>query len=288
MLNGQPRLAAGRVIETLPTTAGAAIDEAHADLAARRLGTPLWQNIGGRSEPVAATLAIGLSPTTTATVASVYKAHEAGFGAVKLKIAPGHDIEHITAVRESYPELTVAVDANGSYRLDDPFFDSIDSLDIAYIEQPFAAVRTGDSAVLRTRIETSVCLDESMHRYASAKRAIAESAADIVTFKPGLLGPTAIRELAGLATAAGLDIKMSGLIETSIGRSHTLALASLAGVTDADLAPPRWFLDDDVADPGWDLVDGAIEQRMGPGLGFDLDELFLGAGVERSATLSVR
>ena len=287
MLSQQPRLAAGRVIEMLPSTAAAAIDQAHADLSARQRAVPMWQYLGGRDGPVRATVAIGLSPTPSSTVASVYAAHEAGFTAVKLKIAPDHDHGHISAVRDTYPELSISVDANGSYRLDDPLFETIDDLDLAYIEQPFPAVRAGDHDVLRTRIETPVCLDESMHTYAAARRAIAEQAADIVTLKAALLGPTAVAELARLAVTAGMEVKMSGLIETSVGRSHTLALATLPGVIHADLAPPRWFLASDVANADWNLVNGAFVPYAGPGLDVDVDELALGGIVERTSTLDV-
>ena len=287
LLSHQPRLAVGRIIETLSGTAAAAIDEAHTDLAARQLGVPLWEHLGGSSEPITATVAIGLSPTPAATVASVHQASEAGFIAIKLKIAPGHDVDHIVAVNNLYPELVISVDANGSYRLDDPLFDAIDDLDLAYIEQPFPAVRTGDHEVLRARIETPICLDESMHTFSAARRAITEKVADVVALKVGLLGPTNAQLLAELAADAGLEVKMSGLIETSIGRSHTLALSGLACVRHTDLAPPMWFLSRDVADRGWELVNGAIAQQHAPGLGVDVDELALGGVVERTLKLDI-
>ena len=179
--------------------------------------------------------------------------------------------------------------ATAAYRLDDPFFDHIDDLGLAYIEQPFPGGRC-ERAITRfsgPRIETPICLDESMHTFAAATRAIAETSVDIVTFKPGLLGPTACRDLAGSAVAAGLEVKMSGLIETSIGRSHTLALASLPGVTHTDLAPPTWFLTGDVADRRWNLVEGAFPQQTAPGIGFAPDDISLSGFVERESVISV-
>lgn len=287
-LTVQPRLATGAVTDALPSTAAAAIDQAHIDHAARVAGVPLWQHLGGSGDPVPATVAIGLSPTPRATAASVYQAHEAGFRAVKLKVAPGHDADHIAAVQDAYRDVSVAVDANGSYRLDDPFFDVIDDFSLAYIEQPFPAARLGDHSMLRTRIETTVNLDESAHTEGSARRAIAERVADMMTLKPGLLGQRRAWELMSAALEAGMSVKASGLIETSVGRAHTAALASAAEVTAADLAPPRWFLSDDVGrDDAWEITNGTIPLNDRPGIGFDIDELALGPIIERSARVDV-
>ena len=66
----------------------------------------------------------------------------------------------------------------------------------------------------------------------------------------------------------------------------------MPGVAHVDLAPPRWFLTDDVApdvtEDGWQVIDGTIGHNHRPGIGVEIDELALGGIVERSATLPVR
>ncbi len=83
-------------------------------------------------------------------------------------------------------------------------------------------------------------------------------------------------------------MKLGGLVETSVGRSHTLALGTLRSIDHADLTPATWYLDRDVTEAGWSIVDGAIAPTAEPGIGFDFDSVQLAGLVERTRTVPLR
>ncbi|MFV9673620.1 MAG: enolase C-terminal domain-like protein, partial [Acidimicrobiia bacterium] len=139
----------------LSPTAGAALDEATADLMARRTGTPLWASIGGASRPIPTSVAIGFDEDP------VERIEATGAGGAKLKIRPGSDVSRVAEVRSAYPDLLIGVDANGSYRWEDRSnLLAMDGLGVEYIEQPFPADDLVSHSQLRDEIVASVALDE--------------------------------------------------------------------------------------------------------------------------------
>lgn len=270
-----------------PATVRAAIEQAQLDLDARLADRPLWQHVGGDGAAVSAAGAIGMRDTPEATAAAAVDARELGFGVVKVKIAPGHDIDHLREVVSAVPDLRVAADANGAYRLDDPFFDVVDELGLAYLEQPLASPQLSQHAMLRARLDTPICLDESVLSAGSARRAIAERVADMLCLKAGVLGPATTAELVAEAAEGGAVVKLGGLVETSVGRAHTLALATLPGVDHADLAPPTWFLRQDVSSRPWSLEHGSVFPGDRPGIGHDVTIAADDDLVRRSAAVRV-
>ena len=257
----------------LPVTASAGVDQAWEDLTARQEGVPLWSRVGGASRAVRACAAIGLERSPGQTVNRVEHAVEAGIREVKVKIEPGRDLEFLRAVRSRFPRLTVAADANGSYEADDRLFEVVDSLALAYLEQPLPAHDLSAHNILRDRLVTPVCLDESAATLAGAMEVIEHGAADIVSAKPGLLGVTGVRQVMKRAEATGVEVKIGGLVETSVGRAHALALATRQSVRFTDLVPPRRLLATDVSRHPWDLADGNFSLPEGTGLGIDVDTL---------------
>ncbi|MDE0171529.1 MAG: hypothetical protein OXS29_18790 [bacterium] len=257
----------------VPVTAAAAIDQALEDLAARRGGESLTARLGGSIRSVRACAAVGLEGSPAETVDRVGQAVEAGIREVKIKIEPGRDLHYLQAVRDRYPDLAVAADANGSYRIGDPFLDVVDGLALSYLEQPLAPDHLAGHSSLRGRLATPVCLDESTTTSAGARVAMEDGVADIISLKPGLLGVSAVRRLLERAERAGVVIKIGGLVETSVGRAHALALATRPLVQFTDLVPPLWLLAGDVSPHPWRLVDGYLSPPEGPGLGVKIDPL---------------
>ncbi len=124
-------------------------------------------------------------------------------------------------MKAAFPDLAIAVDANGSYRMpaDTKSLIEFDRLEPAYIEQPLPRDDLDGHRRLRSLLSAPICLDES----------IGEEAADIVCIKPGLLGLETSRQIHDRAVAAGISCKASGLFETSIGKGHTVAIGTLPG-----------------------------------------------------------
>ena len=71
--------------------------------------------LGVEGEKVEAGAVVGASATTAELVDAVRTAVEAGYRRVKMKIAPGWDVEPLEAITAAFPSLLLQVDANGSY-----------------------------------------------------------------------------------------------------------------------------------------------------------------------------
>ncbi len=250
----------------LSPTAAAALDEATADLIARRNGEPLYSSVGGVSRPIQTSIAVGLDEDPVDRVTTT------GAGAVKLKIRPGDDVARVDGVRSAFPDMPIGVDANGSYRWEDRnSLLAMDALGVAYIEQPFPADDLTSHAQLRDEIVAAVALDEPIDSEVSAIRAIEAGACDLLVVKPARVGMTAARAIHDLALTAGLRIKASGLLETEIGRAFTLAVATLPAAVYSDVAEASWFLDGSTLGAESNLPTGDITPSRRPGIGFDPD-----------------
>jgi O-succinylbenzoate synthase len=269
----------------LPPTAAAAVEEAEADLEARRRGVPLWQALGGSGNPVQGSIAVGLSDDPVAAVARVV---DRGYRAVKMKIKPGFDREVVGPVRDRFPTLTIGVDGNGSYTWEDrgPLL-ALDALGVAYIEQPFARLDLEAHRRLRDETVAAVALDEPVDSIQAAARIVEAGAADLLVVKPARLGLEACRTIHDLALAAGLRVKASGLLETGIGRAHTLAVATLPGSVHSDLAVAGDFLQVDPVVPDIPLTAGRFTPLPDAGIGCGPDDAAMAPYVVRE-TISHR
>lgn len=283
LLHRSAPILAGRPA-VLPPTGAAAVEQAAFDVEARLRGVPLWERLGGGRRQAPSGAAVGLEETPEGTCGRVAEAEAAGAGAVKIKVVPGADLEHLRAVRERFPDLTIAADGNGGYRPGDPFLEAVDELGLAYLEQPLPADDWDGHGRLRARLKTPLCLDESAHTLEGALRAARLLYADILSLKPGLLGIRGTLRAARAAEAAGMRVKIGGLVETSVGRAHALALAMHLRVTATDLMPARWLLETDVVRDGLRLADGKMTALPGPGIGLDVNPGRL-PGVVRAARI---
>ena len=266
----------------LSPSAAAAIDEAEADLQARRDGVPLWESIGGSLRPIPTSLAVGFDDDP------VQRAELVGAAALKLKIRPGSDVARVAAVRRALPNTPVGVDANGSYRWQDRgALLELDGLGVEYVEQPFAANDLDSHARLRDELVALVALDEPIDSTAAAISAMEAGACDLVVVKPSRVGVAASRVIHDLALAAGLRIKASGLLETEIGRASTLAIATLPAAAHSDVAPSSWYLAGGVGRTEPDATSDSVTPFDHPGIGFTPDPVVFAPYIVREAALSL-
>lgn len=263
--------------EHLPPIADAAFQAARADLLARIEGNPLHHALGGTTHPVPARHTLGLTEEPSALVARVAALVDGGITAIKIKVRPGWDAEHIGVVRAAFPRLDISVDANGTYRDPrDPAFPALADLGVTLIEQPFAPDDLASHATLRGEGTLRVGVDEAIRSAADARKVIQAGAADVVAVKVNRLGLEAALRILELAGDAGVAVKVGGTFDTSIGRRLLLAFATLDGVTDAEVAPPSGYLAADVADYP-QLVAGRVTPDDAPGLGTEPDRERLGS-----------
>lgn len=265
----------------LTLTAAAAVSQAAADLAARLAGRPLWRTMGGASGRVTAGASVGLTDDPAALVARVGREVAAGYRHVKLKIRPGQDRMPLATVREAFPELSLAADANATYTAADTgTLAALDDLGLDYLEQPLPAADIAGHVRLARELATAIVLDESA-AVPGWEEALAGTGAGVgVTVKPGRLPWPDI-----VATAAldGPDhrFRIGGMLELGIGRAHAAAAATLPGYSlPTDLSPTSRYLLADVAG-GMPLADGRLVLSERPGVGVDVDPDRLAAATRR-------
>ena len=267
-----PRLFAGSDLASVRGhhAAKSALGGAVLDAQLRAEGRSLATHLGSKAAHVEAGVAVGIQPDRDALLRMVADYAAEGYRSMKLKIARGHDVELVAAVRsEVGPNVTLQVDANGSYApADADHLARLDAFDLACIEQPLAPDALLDHARLAARLHTPIGLDEAITSAPVARDAIEVGACRVVSIKAGLVGglDEASRTLE-MCRAAGVAARAGGMLETGVGRAALVALASLRGFTVAgDLSASRRYFDDDITEP-FVLDNGRIAVPTGPGLG---------------------
>jgi O-succinylbenzoate synthase len=261
--------------------AKAALEMACWDLIARARGVSLSELLSGdmhrgMSLPrVAVGVSVGIQATPKALVEAVGGYLADGYRRVKLKIAPGHDEVDVAAVRATYPDILLQVDANSAYTLQDrALFERMDSLDLLLIEQPLAYDDIVDHAGLQRHLRTPICLDESIHSPDDARQALDLGSCRIINIKAGRVGGhRRSREIHELCRGRGAPVWCGGMLETNIGRAHNVALASLPGFTlPGDISASARYYACDIAGPNFVLNgDSTLTVPTGPGIGVELD-----------------
>jgi o-succinylbenzoate synthase len=262
------------VAPALATVAGhpmakAALETAMLDAELRASDLSLAAYLGATHERVPAGVAIGIVEPLSRLVDTVARHLAEGYRRVKLKIAPGYDVEIVRAVRERFPDLPLQVDANASYPADDvDALLALDPFDLLLVEQPFAPDDLLAHAALASRARTPVCLDESIVSAASARGAIALGACAVVNVKAARVGGyLEARRVHDVCAAAGVPVWCGGMLETGIGRAANLALAALPGFTlTGDLSASSRYFAQDITEP-FVLDDGHLAVPRGPGIG---------------------
>ncbi len=261
--------------------AKAALDQAAWDIIAQRDGLSFAQKLAqpypeGARERVKVGVSVGTQSTVDATIPVIQEYLELGYGRIKLKIKPGHDLELARKARHHFPNTPIMLDANSAYRLSDaPLFQAMDDLNLLMIEQPLGYEDIYDHSKLQPQIKTPLCLDESIHSADHARFAVEIQACKIINIKPSrVTGWTEARKVHDLGRAAGLGLWVGGMLETGIGRAAQLALASLPGFNlPGDISATDRYYKEDIAFPRFTLnrEDSTITVPTKPGLGVEVD-----------------
>jgi O-succinylbenzoate synthase len=259
--------------------ARAGLEMAIWDVMAKAQDKSLAQMFGGIHEKVAVGVSVGLERDARLILDEVEAFLEQGYRRIKLKIKPGKDIEVIRLVRERYPQIALQVDANSAYSIEDSeLFKAIDPFDLLMIEQPLAEDDLIDHSTLQSKIETAICLDESIRNVRHAKQAIQIGACRVINIKPGRVGGLfEAKSIHDYCSEEEIPVWCGGMLETNIGRASNLAIASLAGfVLPGDISASARYYEQDIAEPGFTLnSDSTITVPKGPGLGVSVNLLAL-------------
>ncbi|MCR8453885.1 MAG: o-succinylbenzoate synthase [Crenarchaeota archaeon] len=247
------------------------------DLYAKVLGEPLYRLYGGAKTRVPVGVSIGIIDKIQYLIELIQKYVEEGYCRIKLKIAPGYDIEVLKAVREVFPEVALQVDANASYDISKNLKTllDLDKFNLLMIEQPLHYYDLVDHARLRPQLKTPICLDESIGSVHSAEAAIALGSCDIINIKPPRVGGIIESfKIHNLCVKNSIGTWIGGMLETGIGKAHLLHIASLPNITyPSDISASNRYWLEDIIDPPHKLnsSDGTISVPNKPGIGVDVD-----------------
>jgi O-succinylbenzoate synthase len=235
--------------------------------------------LGGTRQRVDVGVSVGVQPSIDALLRVVGGYVDAGYRRVKLKIKPGWDLEPTRAVRDTWPDLRLQVDANSIYTMEQAEqLARLDGFDLLLIEQPLAHDDIVDHAKLQRRLRTPICLDESIVSPDHARWALELGACGVINIKPSRVGGlTPSKQIHDMCAEAGIPVWCGGMLETGIGRAANVALASLPNFTlPGDIsASDRYFARDVVRNPFALNADSTLTVPTTPGSGALVDEEFL-------------
>lgn len=245
------------------------------DLASRRRGVALAAALGGTRDEVVAGVSLGIEPSIDELLAQVELQRAAGYPRVKLKIAPGWDVDPVRAVRGAYPDLDLHVDANGAYADDEraaAVFARLDREALTMIEQPFAPRDLVAHADLQARLDTDVCLDESVVDLGDLRTMIRLGAGRVLNIKVSRMGGlTVARAAHDVAQDAGIPVWCGGMHEFGVGRAANVALSSLPGfLLPSDVSGSDKYYESDIIAPPVTAVAGRVTVPTGPGIGHEV------------------
>ncbi len=250
--------------DTLPPTALCALDGALHDLAAKRLGVPVYRLLGlGRPEPVSAyTLGIADRETTLADAKRL-----GGYPILKVKVGGWEDVETLRAVRRA-SEAELWVDANEAFSPDEApeVAARLREIGVGMIEQPVPASAGPEAlrAVTEAALPVPVVADESAIVAADVPPlAGCVSGVNVKLAKCG--GIRRALEMIHTARSHGMSVMLGCMVETSLGISAAAQLCGLVDFVDLDGA---MLLADDPFE-GLIYENGNIILPEEPGLGVE-------------------
>ena len=268
------------------------LEEAFWDLAARQDGMSLAQALrqaavvslsnhqdaalGGTRNEIECGVSIGIQATPSHLLKRIEAFLAEGYRRVKIKIKPGWDLSVVREVRRVFPDIRLMVDANSAYTLDDAaLFVALDEHHLLMIEQPLGYDDIVDHARLQGQIQTSLCLDESIHTPDHARQALDLESCRIINIKPGRVGGLhQAKRIHDLCQERAAPVWCGGMLETGIGRAHNVALASLPNFQlPGDISASKRYYQQDLVWPPFEITsEGMMAVPRGPGIGVEVDE----------------
>ena len=219
-------------------------------------------------------VSIGIKATHDETIDTISKRLSQGYGRIKLKIRPGWDFEMARAVRKAFPNISLMLDANSAYTLDDAeHLKKADELNLLMMEQPLGYEDIYQHSKLQPQLSTDVCLDESIHSLGDAQLGFEIGAYRIINLKPArVTGYTESLAIYQFCVENEIPLWIGGLLETGVGRAANLAFASLPGVTlPCDISATDRYYDPDISEPAFYLSENStIRVPDGIGIGVEI------------------
>ncbi len=254
--------------------AKAALENAIWDLEAQREGISLSQLIGGVRDRIACGVSLGIQKSIPELLDIIDREIAAGYQRIKLKCKPGWDVEVFEKVRNQWPDIMLSCDANSAYRLRDAdHVATFDAFDLLMVEQPLWHDDFYYHSMLQKRMNTPICLDESIRNRRDALAAIEMESCKIINIKLGRVG--GFSEAIAVHNAAqerGIPVWCGGMLESGVGRAHNIALSTLENFRlPGDVSASARYWHEDIIEPEVTVTsEGEILVSDAPGRGYEV------------------
>jgi O-succinylbenzoate synthase len=254
--------------------AKATLENAIWDIEAQREGISLSRLLGGVRDVIPCGVSLGIQSSIPELMAIIDRELAAGYQRIKLKCKPGWDVEVFEHVRNRWPEIMLSCDANSAYKLkDEDHLVEFDDFDLLMIEQPLWYDDFYYHSMLQKRLQTAICLDESIRNRRDALAAIEMESCKIINIKLGRVG--GFSEAIAVHNAAqerGIPVWCGGMLEAGIGRSHNIALSSLENFSlPGDVSASKRYWREDIIEPEITVSSaGEITIPDTPGRGYEV------------------
>jgi o-succinylbenzoate synthase len=254
--------------------AKSSIEGAIWDLYAKENNLSLAQVLGGKKSSIEVGISLGIEKNINDLLRNIQEKLDENYRRIKVKIAPGKDIQIVDRIRQKFPDIPLMVDANSAYTLKDmETLKKLDRYNLMMIEQPLTAGDLIDHAKLQKEINTPICLDESIHSYDDARQAIELKSGKIINIKIGRVGGlTQAKKIHDLCKENNIPLWCGGMLESGIGRAHNIAITSLDNFTlPGDTAASSRYWHKDIIKPEVIVENGILKVPEGSGIGYDVD-----------------
>jgi len=200
--------------EGISELALSAVDIAAWDLLGNRLGTPLYELLGGDRRPVPVYQTDGgwLHFDVETLVRNAEDAVEEGFFGFKMKVGRGHDEDEarVRAASEVLPPgVDLMIDANCSYTVDGArrFARRVRDVDLAWFEEPLEKGDYAAYADLRRHVDVPIATGENLYNVTQFKGIVERGGVDVLQPDVARVGGiTPWMAVAELAEAWGLPV----------------------------------------------------------------------------------
>jgi L-alanine-DL-glutamate epimerase-like enolase superfamily enzyme len=270
----------------------AVVDYVLHDIMGKATNMPVYQVLGGKSNPKIPLAFVMSSGTNEEVVAEGRALVKAGFKAIKMKVGANsvdEDVEMVGAMREAVgKDIKIMTDTNGGWH----YFQALRFLkkavkyDVYLAEQPVPWWDTNSLARLRRKVDIPIFADESAAELNDLIKLLQLEAVDGFFLKvPKAGGIHKSQKWVTIAQAANMMVMTGCMVNSSLGaaaEAHFLAATEWIGrVEQESIGPLNLFnvyttigvnLPNDLAKKCAHYENGFLYPPEGPGLGVELNE----------------
>src|SRR5437899_2324612 len=256
--------------------AKAALENAVWDAEANQKKAPLWKLLGGTRREIPCGVSIGIQDSVEQLLEKIQTELAAGYRRIKIKVKHGWDVNILEKIRARWSDITLSVDANSAYTLDEfEHLRKFYQFDLLMIEQLLWNDDLYYHARLQKELRTAICLDESIEQARDAACAAETGACRIINVKVGRVGGfSEAKKVHDVCQANRIPVWCGGMLESGIGRSHNIALSTLENFSlPGDVSASKRYWKEDIVEPEVEVSrEGLIAVRDEPGTGYGVRE----------------